>query len=151
MTGIEQLPALAASAERAFAAIAASSLIGQHSEVTSVQFRALTVLDGQESVRVADLADSCGIDRSTATRLCDRLVRKGLITRTRGNDDRRAVRVALTEHGQNFLESVSNRRLAKIQRIMEVIPESSRAQIAEALDILNRAATYALTREDHVF
>ena len=47
----------------------------------------------------ADLAREYGIDASAVTRLIDRLEKRGLITRLRSEEDRRVVRLALTEEG----------------------------------------------------
>ena len=42
--------------------------------------------------------------------MCDRLVRKRLVTRRREQDDRRAVRVSLTAHRAELVAEVSRRR-----------------------------------------
>jgi hypothetical protein len=49
---------------------------------------------------MAELAAVLGAERSTATRMCDRLVRKRLIHRRRESRDRNAVQVALSADGR---------------------------------------------------
>ena len=63
------------------------------------QYRTLVVLTYAGAHRLADLAESLGVSPSTATRMCDRLVRKGLITRTRDVVDRREVNLSVTNAG----------------------------------------------------
>ena len=65
-------------ASRALVGVAARSLAGVD-DVTLPQYRALVVLTRPVSITIGDLATTLDIHRSTATRLCDRLERKGLV------------------------------------------------------------------------
>ena len=58
--------------------------------------------DGEEP-RIAYLAERLQIQHHSAVELVDRLVKKGLITRTRGDEDRREVHVQLTPRGERIL------------------------------------------------
>src|SRR6201994_3886472 len=84
---------------RALVAVAARSLATVAEDVTLAQYRVLVELAARGPQRLADLADALRVDRSTATRMCDRLVRKRLVTRRRGSEDRRVVRVSLSAQG----------------------------------------------------
>lgn len=98
--------------------------VAQHDpDVTLVQFRSLVVLASRGPQRTADLASTLGIAPSTVTRMCDRLVRKGLVRRFRRAADRRATWVALTEAGQNLVgEVMRNRRkaISQLVRAMQI-------------------------------
>ena len=87
-------------ASRAMVAIAIRSLTECGESVTLPQYRTLVVLSDGGPRRLADLADALGVSPSTATRMCDRLVRKGLITRTRDELDRREVNLVVTDAGR---------------------------------------------------
>lgn len=136
----EELADAVLGASRALVAVAARSLATVAEDVTLAQYRALIELASRGPQRLADLADALSVDRSTATRMCDRLVRKRLVTRRRGSDDRRVVRVSLTEQGAELVAEVSRRRLAEIQRIVRRIPTSSRPLVVEALQAFAEAA-----------
>ena len=71
-------------------AIAASSL-GQYNDVVSLlQFRTLVLLAGHGPMRPGDLSAALSSKASTVTRLCTRLLVKGLISRQRDEEgDRR--------------------------------------------------------------
>jgi DNA-binding MarR family transcriptional regulator len=127
-------------ASRALVAVAARSLATVAEDVTLAQYRALIELASRGPQRLADLADALSVDRSTATRMCDRLVRKRLVTRRRGSHDRRVVRVSLTEAGMELVAEVSRRRRAEIQRIVRRIPASSRPLVVTALQAFAHAA-----------
>jgi len=61
--------------------------------------------------KMNDLARFLGLTKANASGLVDRLVKKGLITRRHGEEDRRVVFVRLTARGQRVA-----RGLAKVQR-----------------------------------
>ena len=74
------------SASRAMVALAARSLADLDAEVTLPQFRALVVLASRGPQRVVDISAELGVNASTGTRMCDRLVRKTLIRRYRSSE-----------------------------------------------------------------
>ena len=68
-------------------------------EVTFVQWIILMHLrDGLASTSAEIARDMCH-DSGALTRIIDQLAQRGLIERTRGQEDRRTVRLALTEEG----------------------------------------------------
>jgi len=127
-------------ASRALVAVAARSLATVAEDVTLAQYRALIELASRGPLRVADLADALAVDRSTATRMCDRLVRKRLVARRRMSDDRRVVRISLTAAGAELVAEVSRRRREEIGRIVKRMPAPHRALVVEALQAFSRAA-----------
>ena len=68
-------------ASRVLVAVAARSLADVAEEVTLTQYRTLVVLASRGPQSLAALADAVAVTPSTATRMCDRLVRKGLVAR----------------------------------------------------------------------
>lgn len=56
-----------------------------------------------EECRIAYLAERLQIQHHSAVELVDRLEKKGLVTRTRGDEDRREVHVQLTARGERLL------------------------------------------------
>jgi DNA-binding MarR family transcriptional regulator len=138
--GSDELVEAVLGASRALVAVAARSLATVAEDVTLAQYRALIELASRGPLRVADLADALAVDRSTATRMCDRLVRKRLVGRRRMSDDRRVVRISLTPAGTEIVAEVSRRRRAEIGRIVKRMPAPHRALVVEALQAFSRAA-----------
>ncbi len=126
-------------ASRALVAVAARSL-ADSDDVTLPQFRALVVLSDRGALRVSQLAAVLDIRTSTATRLCDRLVRKGLVTRTASEQDRRSVDVTLTRAGRRLVERVHARRRRDLAQIVERMPSEAQAQSIAVLEAFARAA-----------
>ena len=129
---LRELAEAVLTASRVLVGVAARSLAESEEEVSIPQYRALVVLAGRGPQRPVDLADALGIDPSTATRLCDRLVRKRLISRRRRGPDRREVRLELTTHGAALLDDVTARRRREIERILKAVPAGERRGIVAA-------------------
>ena len=126
---------------RALVAVASRSIAAADDDVTLPQFRALVVLDGnRDGVNVGVLANELRIQPSTATRLCDRLVRKGLVRRFTSADNRREVVILLTETGRGLVRDVTRRRRKEIAAIMSRVPAPQRAAIVDALTAFRLAA-----------
>ena len=127
-------------ASRALVAVAARSLADLAEDVTLAQYRVLVELAARGPQRPADLASALGVDRSTATRMCDRLVRKGLVQRRRISADRRGVRISLTPAGRALVEEVTRRRRVEIAQILRRMPRADRASALRALRVFADAA-----------
>ena len=87
-------------ASRVLVAIAARSLADAGEQVTLTQYRSLVILASRGPQSMAALAEAVAVTPPTASRLCERLVRKGLVRRRADRRDRRQVRIALTEAGR---------------------------------------------------
>jgi DNA-binding MarR family transcriptional regulator len=127
-------------ASRTMVAVATMSLGAAAEETTIAQYRALVVLASRGPQRLVDLAGALGVMPSTAGRMCDRLVRKGLIRRHRARADRRAVQVSITAAGRDVVDQATARRRALIAAILARLPAGRQAAVAEALRAFAEAA-----------
>ncbi|MDE3202668.1 MAG: MarR family transcriptional regulator [Acidobacteriota bacterium] len=134
-------------ASRVLVAIAARSLADVAEEVTLQQYRALVVMATRGPQRVLSLAEALAVTPSTATRMCDRLVRKGLVRRRTARTDRREVRITLTPAGQDLVDEVTRRRKAEISQILAKIPAAEQAAIIDLFDKLAAAAGETPSRD----
>ena len=92
-----------------------SAQLGQHlgqkvrpHGINEVGFRTLTMLYAQldTGINPSDLSDASGETRTNMTRICDELVRKGLIRRRPSTEDRRRIVLALTKKGVTLIEKI---------------------------------------------
>lgn len=127
-------------ASRALVALAARSLGAAGEEVTLAQYRALVVLASRGPQRVIDLAGFLDVNASTATRMCDRLDRKGLVRRQRLTSDRRAVRVSITAAGRRLVAEVTERRRHEVQAIVSRLSAEQKQQLITTLRMFTEAA-----------
>ncbi|MGC8472401.1 MAG: MarR family winged helix-turn-helix transcriptional regulator [Acidimicrobiales bacterium] len=130
------------SASRVLVAVAARSLadLDEAEDVTLTQYRSLVVLASRGPQGMASLAEALGVTPPTASRLCDRLVRKGLVRRRTDRSDRRQVRVALTEAGRRLVDVVTECRRRQIADLLSAVPEDARRSVAAGLQLLADAA-----------
>jgi DNA-binding MarR family transcriptional regulator len=127
-------------ASRALVAVAARSLADLEGDVTLPQYRALVVLATHGPQTVGQLAESLELHPSTTTRLCDRLVTKGLIGREISSASRRETTISLAAPGRRVVQEVSRRRRREIERIVARVPTELRASMVRALTAFADAA-----------
>jgi DNA-binding MarR family transcriptional regulator len=108
--------------------------------VTLAQYRALVLLASRGELNVGVLADALDVHQSTATRLCDRLVAKGLVDRHTSTESRRETVVALTSEGRAIVRAVTVRRRNAIRKIISTLRPAQRAQVVEAFRAFADAA-----------
>jgi DNA-binding MarR family transcriptional regulator len=103
----------------------------------------LTVLHRIGPVRVSELAEALGLDRTTVTRHLDELERRGLVDRRPDERDRRAMRISLTAKAAGHLDDVRAKNRQRIKRMCsDWTPEERRA----FADLLTRFAEDSQTR-----
>ena len=122
------------SASRVLVAVAARSLSDIGEKVTLPQYRTLVVLASRGPQNLARLAESVGVTPATATRMCDRLVKKKLVIRQTESGDRRQVRLALTKKGLKLVDAVTDRRRHEIEAIVNTIAPAEQAVLVQALN-----------------
>ena len=116
-----------------FASLSAQSLLVREKEVTALQHGALVVLEANGPMRPIELTEALGIDPSSTTRLCDRLIRRHLVTRRRPATNRREVQIQLSKDGKMLLDAIKRDRREFFEAIVVTIPEEERDILALAL------------------
>ena len=128
------------SASRVLVAVAARSLGDVAEEVTLTQYLTLVVLASRGPQSLATLAEAIDVTPPTATRMCDRLIRKGLVQRRHERGDRRLIRLSLSEKGQVLVDAVTERRRAEITDLLKAIPREQQTALVDSLQRLASAA-----------
>ncbi len=118
---------------RVLVAISARSVAAVDDTVDMPQFRALVVVASRGLVTLGELADAAGMSMSTASRLCDRLVGLGLLSRTDDPANRRQLQLTLTDAGHSVVTRAMDERRAALRPILTRLPKQSRAQLVELL------------------
>lgn len=127
-------------ATRVLAGVALHSLDVLDSAVTLPQFRLLAVLAGPEPVPSGQAAKTLGLDPSTVTRLADRMVSAGHVTRGTSPQHRGVVTLELTVSGRDLVATADAWRRHELARIMARLPAPEQAAVAAALELLVTAA-----------
>jgi DNA-binding MarR family transcriptional regulator len=143
----EGVPALAPgaaevlqAATRLLAGVALRSLDVLDAAVTLPQFRLLAVLADLGPVPSGQAARALGLDPSTVTRLADRMVAAGHVTRGTDPRHRGVVTLALTASGRDLVAAASAWRRRELARIMARLTPAQQAAATTALGLLVTAA-----------
>jgi len=127
-------------ATRVLAGVALRSLDGLDEAVTLPQFRVLAVLADLGRARSGQVARALGLQASTVTRLADRLVATGHITRGSDPSHRGVVTLALTRDGQDLVDQVQDWRHRELSRFLSSLTPADREAATRALRQLVAAA-----------
>ena len=103
------------------------------SSLTLAQYQLLAALQTAERLPVSELAASAGVAPPTATRMLDALVREGVVARTPCEDDRRVVRVALTDGGRDAVATAGRQVTERRARVRDQLSPEEQAQAAALL------------------
>jgi DNA-binding MarR family transcriptional regulator len=107
-------------------------------DLTLPQLRALFVVRRRQPITVSDLADALGQRLAAVSALASRLARAGLLRRSEDPNDRRRVRLELTDHAERLLAAVDDRSAARFAAILGQMSPQGRHALAMALEELVR-------------
>jgi DNA-binding MarR family transcriptional regulator len=106
------------------------------SDLTPVQYAALAEIGAEPGVDQATLAGRIAPDRATITGVVDRLEKKGYLSRTVSEADRRARVLRLTDEGRRVLDHIEP-AVDAAQKIM--LSGLDAAEAAEFMRLLRKA------------
>ena len=106
--------------------------------VTSTQVRVLNLLSVADGRTLTQVAEALGTTAPSASRLCSRLARDGLVARAAGEGHHLDLR--LTPAGRRVVRTLNARRVGTVRRVVEGLPPDRRAQVAVGLRALAEAA-----------
>ena len=89
---------------------------------TMLQFSAFSFLKDHSNSTVGDLARFLQLSKSSATQLIERLVKAKFVERTNDQEDRRIIRLVITEEGKKEFLTLKKDFMEKMQRIFSKIP-----------------------------
>jgi DNA-binding MarR family transcriptional regulator len=108
--------------------------------VSVSQLRALLIIGRHAPTNLNQLAEELGAIPSSASRLCDRLVAAGLVTRRTGSADRREVELRVSVEGQRLLDQLGELRRAELATVLGAMDPESRQALLAGLRGFQRAA-----------
>ncbi|ADB33638.1 transcriptional regulator, MarR family [Kribbella flavida DSM 17836] len=106
--------------------------VGRGCDLTQAQAQMLCSLAGR-SVGMAELSATLGVERSSLTGLVDRAEHRGLVVRHQDAKDRRAVKVSLTEDGNEALQRFHRELTDRLELMLAELPDGEREQFTGTL------------------
>jgi DNA-binding MarR family transcriptional regulator len=90
----------------------------QDFDITTPQFNALLILR-HRNLTIGELGERMFLACSTATDLIDRMERNNLVERVRDSNDRRVIRLNVTERGMQMVDEVMTARIRYLSKILQ--------------------------------
>jgi DNA-binding MarR family transcriptional regulator len=116
--------------------------------ITSEQYGVLVTLKYiGDSGRPKDIARWLGRAPNSISMLIDRMVKAGLVRRTRDRKDRRAVNVSLTSKAENALGPATLASLEFIQNLMSPLLDEELSTLVQLLEIVRHRGVQCMDQE----
>ena len=109
-------------------------------DISFTQSKIVMTFIGHEDARsIKAIADDLGLSLPAASRAVDSLLRRGFVTRTEAERDRRVKEIALTPAGQDVTRRLFELRVAGIREFVASLDPADRKRLATTLEpILER-------------
>jgi DNA-binding MarR family transcriptional regulator len=117
--------------------------LGRDHDVTFIQAITLLAVDSFERPQPHLVADYLSQQSQTVTGVLDRLERAGHIRRLRDLDDRRAVRLELTESGARLVAAIKTTLKAHVDEVVASVDAAARERLTRDLLALEASARNA--------
>jgi DNA-binding MarR family transcriptional regulator len=114
--------------------------------LSTSQFAVLLLLDADQGWRLTDLSDRLLFDKSTITRIIDRLEQAELVRRIAEPADRRVQRVVLTPTGLALRDQAKAAHEHSLERRMAVLDADEQRHLCHLLTKLREGLTTELYR-----
>ncbi|HEY2795288.1 MAG TPA: helix-turn-helix domain-containing protein [Micromonosporaceae bacterium] len=112
---------------RVLIAVSARSIPATENMVDPLAFRVMVIIISRGSMSLAELADAAGLNLTTASHLCHRLIEAGLVER----DDQ--PQLTLTSAGRRLVETVTARRRQALELILARLTGPRRLELVTVL------------------
>ncbi|TVT06138.1 MarR family transcriptional regulator [Amycolatopsis bartoniae] len=110
-------------------------------QLTLTQFRALRTVADRTPVTMTRVAQELGLNPSSVTRACERLVSLDLVNRAQNPLNRRETLLAPTARGRQIVEQVDADRRAVLGSVLDRLPPQRRAAVLAAFRDFATAAS----------
>jgi DNA-binding MarR family transcriptional regulator len=110
---------------------------GYGSEDHGFVFRILILLSQSvEPLTMSELSSELNVPMSTATRIVDGLVRSGMAERVNDSNDRRVVRVGMSQNGRELYETGMAYNKQRIAKLLKNFTAEEQAQLLKLMNKL---------------
>ncbi len=127
-------------ASKVISAAVAHSLARVEDQVSVPGLRVLVMVHDQGTMNLTSVAEGLGVNASSASRTCDRLVLAKLLDRRDNASDRRHVSLTLTPRGRRFVEDVMTERQAVLNSVVDAMAPAARKSLMAGLKAFVKAA-----------
>lgn len=98
------------------------------------QLQCLRYLAQHGQCRLGQVSEGLSISSPAATKLVDRLVKKGLVSNCQSASDRRSAQIDLTDEGRRLIDGFRDRRLARLNGVLSRMQPDDREALLRGLE-----------------
>jgi DNA-binding MarR family transcriptional regulator len=103
------------------------------------QIRALSFIRRNPSTTLTTVSEYLAVSNATTSSIVDRLVKKGLVSRSEDPNERRCLQLKLTQKGQEEYRVVEDLAISELTKVLMRLPDDKVKQIQAGLRILKEA------------
>jgi len=108
--------------------------------LTIPQLKSLFLIARRGSMNTKSLAEGLGVTPSNVTGIVDRLVKQGLVSRQEDPEDRRMLRIQVTDQGEAILTSLREETVSTMSDVLAHMSVEELSSLARGLSSLVKAA-----------
>ena len=101
--------------------------------VNMSQLKAMTAFSEDSLLSMGELCKMANIKMPSMTEVVDRFEKEGILDRIRDDEDRRVVKVKMTEKGKKMHKEVLKRRADELTKIFGVLTTEDRTKLVDSL------------------
>ncbi len=116
-------------------------------DLTGPQLTVLKMLEGLGDISLSELSERIRAQNSTVTGIIDRMEREGLVVRTRSTEDRRVVRIKLTEKGSKIARAITVEPMEIFRGALESLSPGETRDLLKILTKIARRVQSIVKRE----
>jgi MarR family transcriptional regulator, organic hydroperoxide resistance regulator len=114
------------------------TVVHERLDLTYNQYKTLLTVADRGEGTLGDLARELAVTMSSASQMVERLVGQGLIDRRQDADNRRQVRIRLTERGEELIAELRQGILAEYRKLLARLPEEEQEDLVRSLETIAR-------------
>ncbi len=108
-----------------------------------IHLSVLSLLEAEGPLPMSQIAQSLDVSDASATGIVDRMERRGLVERQHAVEDRRLVRVIVTEAGRDVFSGLRAHRREHLSRLLQDLTDDELAGFVNGLRAMRAARTRA--------
>lgn len=109
-------------------------------DLTAAQLKSLFLIAHSRRANIKGVADALGVTPGNVTGVVERLVERGLVTRTVNPEDRRFMLLEVTEDGYEVITRLRGSQKKAMRRILSMLSEDELSKLYDGITALHRAA-----------
>lgn len=102
--------------------------------ITIAQCVVLQNLADNDNCKMSDLSESIGVTMGNITGMIDRIEKEDLVKRVADSEDRRIIRVQLTQKGNEVVKKIFNRKRKNLTSVLSKLSDSDRINLLKIME-----------------